>query len=174
MFFDQRFVFSKEVFDILAKTFSFVISKKSLVPLLSGIAKSISEFKIGNFPTSIVLSWFVVESVLIEKWMTFLEVKNTSHNGKKRIDSDLRKKLLGRDYTISTISNILELTDIIPFAIFEKVDRVRHYRNNVVHGDMNYECKPEHCVQAIQLAIELALDEQPFTIEPNLALKLTG
>ncbi len=129
--FNWRLAVPKEVFDQVAKSFAVIVNKKHISPLIAGIAKSVSEYKVANYPISLTLAWFVIESIVQKKW-SFLQEKNeTLEDGKKRINKDRRALLYGRDYTISIISNILELSDFIPFDIFTKKDKVRRYRNKV-------------------------------------------
>ena len=105
---------------------------------------------------------------MTRKWKTFLENKNKIYeNGKKRIDKDRQKKFIdGRDYTMSVISNIMELSDIISFDTFNKTDLVRGYRNKVVHQDHANKCTAKHCDDAIGLALDLLSDELPIKLLP--------
>ncbi len=175
-FFDFRLEFQRDVFDNMAEKFSKILSERSLIPLLSGIAKSISQYKIGNYSTGLILSWFVIESMINAKWSTLVNDKKEQFpNGYERINADRKEMLLkGRDYTISVISNILELAEAIPFIVFRKIDKIRGYRNKIVHQEPRYICKAEHCSEAIMLALELVLDGKPIRIMPNLSLRLNG
>lgn len=66
-----RLVLNREVFDDLVKNFAIVVADKSLVITVSTISKSLSEYKIGNFHISLMLSWFVIELMLTKKWKIF-------------------------------------------------------------------------------------------------------
>jgi len=164
-----RKIISKETFDLTAESFSKAVKDEILVEMLSIIAKSISEYKVGNFSIAIILSWFVIESKLNKKWQLFLDEKNIKYNnGTNRINSDRKKRFTGRDYTISIITNYLELSDILSFSIFKNIDKVRGYRNAIAHRDKRYICKPTHCKLAIETALNLALEDKSFKITPNL------
>lgn len=170
-----RHVFSKEVFDVLTKDLEIVINHKHLVTLLSGITKALSEYKIGNYTTSITLAWFITEFVLEQKWVDFLNSKNQSYSDdSKRISAERKSKLIGRDYPISVISNILELTDVLSFDLYKKIDTVRGFRNKVVHQDQDYICKPEHCIMALEVAKALSLEGMAFDILLNTSFSITG
>lgn len=165
--FDWRLAIPKEVFAHVAESFALIVNEKQLLPLIAGIAKSICEYKVANYPISLTLAWFVIESMVQKKWSAFLEEKNETYpDGKKRINKNRRDLLNGRDYTISTITNILELTNFIPFDIFIKLDQVRRYRNNVVHQDQASKCTAKHCDEAIKLAVDLLSEASPIRILP--------
>lgn len=171
-----RLVVPKQVFEEVAAKFEIIASCKSLVSRLSGIAKGLSEYKMGNYPTSLILAWFVIESIVTKKWDVFLESKNQAYpNGSKRINADRKDNLAeGRDYPISVILNILELNDILAFPLYKKIDTLRRYRNKVIHQDTNYNCKPEHCVMALEVALKLSLEGTPLAITLNLSQSIRG
>jgi hypothetical protein len=115
--------------------FSKVIATPGLEKALSSFAKSLSEYKIGNYETSIVLSWFITEAALSQLWKKHIDSLNTEFlNGKKRINRDRKDFLTGRDFTISLISNLLELWGALPHAQFQDIDEVRGFRNKIVHS----------------------------------------
>jgi hypothetical protein len=79
--------------DSFSKAFSLNIED-----VLSSFLKSLSEYKSGNYGTSIILSWFLIEKGINEIWRDHLETLNvTLPNGKKRINADRKKNLTGRD-----------------------------------------------------------------------------
>ena len=171
----RREILPKAVFDEVAKNLENVAQQKHLVSLLSSIAKGLSEYKVGNYTTSLTLAWFVIESVLLQKWMDCLESKNqTFPDGSKRISAERRKTLTGRDYTISVILSILELTDILSFPLYKKIDTVRGYRNKVIHQDQDYICEPDHCVMALEVAKELSLEGTTLDIRLNTSFSISS
>lgn len=165
--FNSRLSIPKKVFDLVVRDFASVVDKDSLAPMIAGIAKSVSEYKVANYDLSLILSWFVIESLLTRKWEIFLENKNKIYgDGSKRINEEREKLFDGRDYTISVISNILELSDMIPFETFNRIDVVRKYRNKVVHQDQVNKFTSKHCDMAIRLALDLLYAELPIRILP--------
>lgn len=52
----HRVTVSRQVFEKAAEKFELIVSDKNLVSLLSGVSKSLSEFKIGNYTTSLTLA----------------------------------------------------------------------------------------------------------------------
>ena len=164
----------KEVFDTLFATFSVATRNISLLKNLASIAKSIAEYKVGNYATSLVLSWFVCESQLSAHWRAFLDASNREFpNGSRRVSSDRQKTLTGRDYPISVVSNLLELSDEIPYETFKHIDAVRGYRNKVVHQAPDFLCGSTHCKEAVNLALDLALKGSGIQVIPNLSFSIS-
>ena len=165
----------REIFDALFATFSAATRDVSLLRNLAAVTKSIAEYKVGNYGTSLVLSWFVCETQLSVAWRAFLDASNREFpDGSRRVSGDRRNTLTGRDYPISVVSNLLELSGTLPFKTFRTVDAVRGYRNRVVHQDPGFMCGPAHCQQAIGLALELALKDSDVQVTPNLGFSVSG
>lgn len=99
----------------------------------------------------------------------FLESKNQIfHNGVKRINNERMNMFIkGRDYPISVISNFLEIEGVIQLDLLKKIDKVRGFRNKIVHQDPDYICEPDHCVLSMEIAVELTLEGHPFFITLN-------
>ncbi len=166
---------SKDVFDVLFAKYSIATADQSLLKSLAEVAKSLSEYKFGNYSTSLVLAWFVIESTIVSVWDKFLDGCNRDFaDGTRRISKDRKKTLTGRDYTISVISNFLELSGLIPFKIFQDINAVRGFRNKVVHGDSNFNCCAEQCQQAIELALHLILEGTGLKVLPNYGRSMPG
>ena len=168
-----RIPLKKEVFDTLFATFSVATRNIPLLKNLASIAKSIAEYKVGNYATSLVLSWFVCESQLSAHWRAFLEASNREFpDGSKRVSSDRQRILTGRDYPISVVSNLLELSNEIPYETFKHIDAVRGYRNKVVHQAPDFSCGLTHCEEAIKLALNLTLKDSGIRVIPNLSFSI--
>ena len=155
----------KEVFDRLAEDFHTTVSDAPLIGRLANLARGLSEYKVGSYGTSIVLSWFVIEEIITQRWKAFLDSKKTGfENGKSRLNSDRRERLEGRDYPVSVVSNLLELSDSLDFSVFECIDQVRKCRNAIVHRDPKHVCNHEHGEKALQLAADLCIEtHSPFS-----------
>ncbi len=160
---------TKEVFDTLFASVLLATENTSLLKSLSSISKSIAEYKVGNYETSLMLSWFVCESKLSTHWRTFLDESNRDYpDGSTRISSSRRQTLTGRDYPLSVVSNMLELSGRVTYKAFERIDSVRRYRNKVVHQEPSFTCGPKHCQEAVKLALKLALQGSGIRVTPNL------
>jgi len=169
----HRVIAPKQVFEKLTEKFELLVSDKNFVSLLSETSKSVSEFRNGNFTTSLTLAWFVIESILMRKWIELLDSKNkTDSDNIKRIDPDRKRFLMGSN--ISIVTNLLELTDHIDSALFKKIDTVRGYRNKIIHQKRDYICRFDHCTLALEIALDLLLEKAPFPITVPLSLQLSG
>jgi hypothetical protein len=51
---------------------------------------------------------------------------------RKRINRDRKKFLTEREFTISVISNMLELFGVLKNDLFRDIDEIRRYRNEIV------------------------------------------
>ncbi len=172
----MRRVFDEEVFKSLSQKASMIFPNRYLVSLLATIGKSLAEYKNGNYSTSLVLAWFVIESIVARQWRDYLDANNKElSNGSKRINSDRMAKLTeGRDYPISVVLNYLELAEIISFADFKEMDKVRDYRNKVVHQNKSFRPTDQHCQEAINLALRLSLRDQNIEIKLNYSFEIRG
>lgn len=131
----MRQVISLDVIQHASSSFRKVASIPGLAKTLASFAKSLSEYKVGNYETSIILSWFIVEAALSHLWKSHVDSLNSeSSDGRKRINRERRDFLTGRDFTISMVSNLLELWGELPNLQFQDIDLVRGFRNKIVHG----------------------------------------
>lgn len=165
--FFNRKVLPNEVFKNLVHKASVVFTQRQLVSQLATITKSLSEYKSGNYSTSLILAWFVIEEIITNRWHNSLQSRNrTFRDGKKRINSDrMSNHTDGRDYPISVILNMLELTGSLPFDTFKWLDSVRSYRNKIVHRDLDFKCTEVHSKEAIELALALSLEGQKVDVK---------
>lgn len=163
------------VFDKLAPDLDSVLASSTLTRHLATIARSLAQYKIGNYSTSVVLAWFVIESVLSGQWRDLIADKNVTYpGGDKRVNADRHQTLTGRAYPISVVSSMLELHDRLSFPLFKTIDRVRGYRNAIVHQDKSFNCSAKHCQEALELARQLATDKSGPTVLLNLSWSVMG
>lgn len=169
-----RQIVSKAVLDSLANDFDSIYDNESLVSMFSELIKSISEFKIANFNTSLVIAWFIVESIINAKWRTWIQSKTSiNETGKDRINSKRFEKLEGRDYPISVKMNILELNGLLPIELFLKLDEMRSQRNKIVHRNQNFRFTLENARAAIENTNELIEQHFNFKVFLNLSLSIS-
>jgi hypothetical protein len=169
-----RQVISTNAISHAGNQFTHVISKSGSQKLLASFAKSLAEYKIGNYETSIVLAWFITEAIINELWSKHLENLNKDLlEGKKRINSKRKDFLTGRDFTVSIITNLLELFDILESDLFEEIDRVRGYRNKIVHANGFSPNAPEASL-AITVAQKMIARIWEITFTPNLSYSIRG
>lgn len=83
----------------------------------------------GRSGEAITLAWSVCEQLISTVWRRFL----TGTSPKSRMTGKRIKKLTGRDYTSSVITEFLELEGLIEHAVFQHLEEARRGRNRWVH-----------------------------------------
>lgn len=165
---------SSEVIWTAAKQFGFVVKNPGLEKVLASIAKSISEYKVGNYETSIILAWFTSETVVSKMWKTHISSLNKDvGKGEQRINRERRDYLYGRDFTIGLVANILELFEVLPFRLFRDIDTVRRLRNKIVHREPEYSLTVADAQLAIKTAVELCRNSCGIDFTPSLSYSVT-
>ena len=95
----------------------------------------VSDYGGLNFTASLVQSWFVIEYFINVYWFDFLAEKRDAFSSEdKEVWRNKHQRDILKDYTASTISDMLELTGCIEHSIFIKMGKVRNKRNKVVHS----------------------------------------
>ncbi len=169
-----REVISINALSYAGKQFSDVISRSGSLKPLSSFAKSVSEYKIGNYETSIILVWFITEAIINELWSNHLKHLNKDlSESKKRINSKRKDFLTGRDFTVSITTNLLELFDILESDLFEEIDQVRGYRNKIVHAN-GFSPNATEASLAITVAQKMIAKIWGITFTPNLNYSIWG
>lgn len=131
----MRQAITLDVVEHATSLFARVVASPGLEKTLASFAKSLSEYKVGNYETSVVLSWFITEAAISHLWKTHIDSLNRDlQEGRRRINRDRRDYLTGRDFPISLVSNLLELWEMLPHPLFQDIDAVRGFRNLIVHG----------------------------------------
>lgn len=142
--------------------------------IMSDLGKGLSEYKILNFSTSLVLLWFVIEKFITGVWNRYLEDQNkTFEDGTKRISSK-RKQQLTRYLDAHKTLNFLELTETIDFVQFEVLDELRGIRNKITHQNNKFICKNEHCQKAFDLIQYFLKTEYEIELIFNTNYSLMG
>ncbi len=171
----RSFILDEETFQKINNDLKKIINEDKLIKTISVTTKSLSEYKIGNFSTSLILAWFIIETYLNQYWKDFLKHNNKKYAIGKRINRKRLENLTnGRDYTASVILNYLELAGILEFNLFKNIDKVRNYRNKIVHGDEDYECEPAHCQKALDIIVEFIKKETQVKLQLNTSYRIGG
>ena len=165
-----REVLGQDVFNELFQDADIVFKSDENVKLLARLMKSLSEYRMADKEISLLISWFVLESFINQKWDIWLEEQNKeSLEGSKRINSKRREELTkGRDYTASVISNFLELANVLSFDEFKHLTVLRKVRNSIVHKKKE-DCTYEHCRDALKLATKWVNAELAITLLLDLS-----
>ena len=91
----QNRVISKNILLETIKIFDQCINNEVLIKILSSLSRSITQYKEGNHETSILFSWFIIESIISNLWDNHLDnINQIFDNGKKRINKDRKKSLI--------------------------------------------------------------------------------
>lgn len=139
---------------------------------LALLAKSLAEYRVGNYDTSIVLAWFITESIVSELWEQQLDnLDRDMEQGRRRINQERRKFLVGRDFTVSIRSNLLELFGVISHDLFSNIDVVRGYRNKIVHS-LGFTPKAAEAQRALQTALSTIELQQSLGLRLNFHYSL--
>lgn len=156
------------------KSFDQVIASPGLEKRLATFAKSLSEYKIGNYETSIILSWFITEEAISRLWLAHIDSLNRNlQEGRKRINRERRDFLTGRDFPISLVSNLLELWEVLPHSLFQDIDAVRGFRNKIVHT-RDFNPSADQAQLAMQTARAMIEQIWGFRFVPNTGYFVPG
>ncbi|MEQ0776162.1 hypothetical protein ABLT15_28040 [Paraburkholderia tropica] len=159
------------LFEQVTDKFRTVLETEGLVKTLALYAKAVSELKSGGYRTSVVLAWFVIEEVLIYLWQQHLESLDVEYaSGRRRMNEKRRKILNDRQFTASVVSNTLEITGVITNELFNTIDRVRGYRNKIVHNDLEFGVDLKVATAALECAGQMIERRWAFKISPNLSV----
>ena len=144
--------------------FKKIISDDEAIEFISALSKSLSEHNLKNYNISLVLSWFLIEAHISELWKIFISGCN----------SERRKKLTGRDYSVSVQIEMLELNKRIDTDQYKRLDFLRKIRNKIIHD--NYKCSKSQSEEALTQAREIAKKkfeiDFPFNISGHSTLGL--
>jgi hypothetical protein len=115
------------------------------------------------FSDSLILSWAVCEKLINHLWGDFVRSKKGLIEGAERMNKDRVKKLEGRDFTASIVTEVLELSGVIDLELFCGIDDARRKRNAWLHSLDAIEDRDAS--SAMRTAIEL------FKVATNVALR---
>lgn len=154
------------------ENFDSIIDDENLIKILSTLIRSITQYKEGNHETSILFSWFIIESIINDLWEKHLSDINIDFNdGKKRINRNRKKHL--SNLNISVIINFLELFEIIPFDLYLKIDNIRDCRNNIVHIEHSYTPSDEESFLSLNCVYDLIKINFNLDIKVKLNLMIS-
>jgi hypothetical protein len=164
----HRYTIDEPIFKHCFERFIRVAGNEQHVVRLSDLAKSLSEYKIGNYPISLVNAWFVCEREISDRWQAFIASRAKKYeDGRERINAERRRFLTGKDFTASVMSNTLELMDVFTNEDLRILDEIRRVRNGIAHNLGDENCDAEICQSAISIASRLVLENEPFQLQLN-------
>ncbi|MBV2161973.1 hypothetical protein [Achromobacter denitrificans] len=170
----RRFLASEASVRLTFDNFHRVMSRQGAQKVLASYAKALSEYKIGNYETAVILSWFIIEAAVVGMWKGHIRSLNRDmEDGTPRINTKRRDFLTGRDFTLSMICQLLELWEVLPTEFFRDIDRVRQTRNAVVHRSA-ISISVEQAQLALNTANKIVGLETQIAIRANLSLNVMG
>ena len=165
---NNRFI-NEKVLKLTVENFEYCCKDYNLIKILSTLLRSVSEYKEGNNETSILFSWFIIESITIRIWEKHINSINTSfENGSKRINRSRKNHL--ESLNISVIINLLELMNLIPYELYIEIDKIRLCRNKIVHIDQDYTATNSDAKESVLCTKNLIKINYNLDIFPNLNL----
>lgn len=139
-------------------------------------SRSCKAYEEHNYSLCLVTAWAVVESLLQELWRRYLE-----DNRRRTIDGEEakfinvdRKRTLedGRSFTASVVSEMLSLSDRLPFHIYKDLSMTRKTRNSWIHS-----LEPvsrESALLSVQVAEQMLTLVEGVALETALTSRLHG
>lgn len=124
------------------------------------------------FSDSLILSWAVCEKLINHLWSEFVRAKKGVVEGIERMNKDRIKKLEGRDFTASIVSEVLELFGIIDLKLFCGIDDARRKRNAWLHSLDAIEDRDAS--NAMLTATELFKVATGVTLRPSISRVMPG
>ena len=120
-----------EVVEYSMKMLDEILSREdnALIDLIDMAYMAASRYVEKRFGEAVVLSWAVCEQILSSIWNEHqIEIESNDRMTRTR-----RKKLLGRDYTVSVMVEVLEMNRKISYDAYVLLEQVRKVRNKWVH-----------------------------------------
>lgn len=159
-FFLARRIISNEILEKTVNDLKGIYKNQWLLSLLSEFLKSINQFKITNFNTALVLAWFIVESILNEKWENW---KKLNKNILEKVPVAGKTKKISKIWQVFDKMLILKDYKELPTKFFETLDKMRKIRNDIAHKG----------IQCLHEDAENALNDTREFIEYHFNFKLT-
>ena len=100
-------------------------------------ARSCKAYEDHNYSLCLTVAWAIIEKLLQLLWERYVEQNHEREiDGVKVnfINKTRREKLTeSRDFNASVISEILSITNTLPFSLYQEITKVRQTRNNWIH-----------------------------------------
>jgi hypothetical protein len=140
---------------------------EEVLPLVDLALRSAVAHTNNTFDASLIQSWALIERVLTSIWESYLDdnrQRDVAGQTATFITADRKKLLTGRDVTISVVSEMLSLLELLPHELYERLAEPRRARNGWMH-----ELKPirvKASAQSLTLAFELLRFAHGIDLDP--------
>lgn len=98
----------------------------SILYMITSLHSAARSYTERNYGESVVVAWSVCEQMISFAWNTLLDDEQLN----ERMPSHRKKKLNGRDYTASVITEFLEIMNVIDSETYNLLNTVRKSRND--------------------------------------------
>jgi hypothetical protein len=126
------FTFPPEVLDRSFTTFEQILRVAVAPRACHCLLHAADQYRRWQFDQALMLAWAAVEALLAQLWIGHAEA--AAQTAGHPLSADRRRKLEGREFTSSVISESLALGGIIDQALYNQIARVRAARNRWAHG----------------------------------------
>lgn len=152
------------VLDVLFKS-----ENKMSIKILSDLTKSISEYKILNYDTALVLAWFIIEKYINLLWEDFLASDNENIYAER-----VKAFKDNRTYTVAIKLDVLQFNEHISLEEYKKITQLRKIRNDIVHVNNKNNCDGKSCAIAFEIIKGFIKKEMLIDLEINTGYSLNG
>ncbi|KAB1512030.1 hypothetical protein [Photobacterium damselae] len=133
-----------DILNKVSQCFEIILLEPGLTKTIAFLTKSIGEYELGQFDTSILFSWFCIERLL----------KST---GKEKI-----------------FNVIESLKEDLGYELYDNLHKVRLNRNKIVHHDDRLDIKQNDAMFSIITAINLVEKYHCVKLNPRLSINVKG
>lgn len=138
--------------------------------------RSCKAYEDHNYALCLIMAWAIIERLLHTLWTRYLDEhreKEIDGASVTLINAERKSKLTeGRDFTASVISEILSLTERLPFSLYRDVLELRKARNYWIH-----DLKPvsrDTAALAVKTSETILLLVESLKLKVPLASRISG
>lgn len=136
------------------------------------IVRSIHRYSQNSMAESLIQSWTACELMLNYLWELYLNSKKGPAGTYERMNRGRIKKLTGRDFSVSSVTELLELSGQLDFDLMKNLHEVRTNRNAWLHSLK--EITPQICGLSIKNATTLFKLVSDISFHTSLTRTLPG
>ena len=143
-----------------------ILREEDVVQLVDLLYKGYFRYSLHDFSLAAVIAWAVCEKLLNVSWSRYLNDLRSADQQAIRMPRQRLQKLMGRDFSASTLTEFHELAGLLSFEMYNKLNQARQIRNAWMH---NLESATDHdAANALQIAQELL--KEIFSVELKIQL----
>lgn len=110
-----------------------LLNEDPIVDLVEAFYVAAIRAREARLGEALTLAWTACEQLVSRQWSLLLDEIGADRGTEIRMNKDRRKKLTGRDYSASVMTEILESHRKIDFELYELLNRARKARNDWSH-----------------------------------------